>query len=255
MNRFPKKSFKHSQESRYWKKFVNVVLEKEGESGGMARSDISFCGGSDKPNLMATAVSARVDIYKLAQPTTQDPDEDGIKPVQRIFKFKDVATSVKLRQDGNLVLCGEKTGRVQLIELNNKFILKSYEHEHANQVNSFDFKSTMREFISAANDTHVKVFDILEQQSVLTIHNAHADNVKKVKYVGDYCVLSGSADKTVRLWDLRNPSEALSLCKLPQPIEDFTFLDNSEDLVVANGAMMSILKLTNGDTLSKIADY
>lgn len=41
-----------------------------------------------------------------------------------------MATAVKLRQDGNIVLCGEKTGRVQLIELNNKFILKSYQ-EHS----------------------------------------------------------------------------------------------------------------------------
>ena len=32
--------------------------------------------------------------------------------MQRIFKFKDVATAVALRQDGNIVLCGEKTGRV-----------------------------------------------------------------------------------------------------------------------------------------------
>jgi hypothetical protein len=118
--RFAKKSYKHSLESRYWKKFESVVLEKEGDSGGLARSDLSFCGGSDKPNLLATAVSARVDIYKLPQHTGNSDDTDigdGIKPIQRIFKFKDIATAVKLRQDGNIVLCGEKTGRVQLIEL------------------------------------------------------------------------------------------------------------------------------------------
>ena len=81
---------------------------------------------------MATAVSARVDIFKLSQPDTSEPDSEfseGLKPIQRIFKFKDVVTSVALRQDGNIVLCGEKTGRIQLIELNNKFILKTYE-EH-----------------------------------------------------------------------------------------------------------------------------
>jgi len=93
----------------------------------MARSDISFCVGLDKPNLMATAVSARVDIYKLLAP---QEEEEVIKPAQRIFKFKDTVTSVQMRQDGNIVLCGEKTGRVQLIELGNKYILKTYE-EHA----------------------------------------------------------------------------------------------------------------------------
>ena len=128
--RFPKKSYKSSMEARYWKRFQNVPLESPKDSDSMLRSDISFCQGA-MPNLMATAVSARVDIFKLTQPSTEDDPElsEGIKPVQRIFKFKDVATAVSLRQDGNIVLCGEKTGRIQLIELNNKFILKTYE-EH-----------------------------------------------------------------------------------------------------------------------------
>lgn len=100
----------------------------------MARSDISFCpcSGSDlsKANIMATAVSARVDIYRLPTPAAAgsgEEDEDGIKPIQRLFKFKDVTTAVQMRQDGNIALCGEKNGRVQLIELSsNKFVLKTY---------------------------------------------------------------------------------------------------------------------------------
>ena len=128
--RFPKKSYKSSMEARYWKRFQNVPLDIATDSDTMVRSDIAFCHGT-VPNLLATAVSARIDIYKLTQPTASQEEEEleGLKPVQRIFKFKDVATAVALRQDGNIVLAGEKTGRVQLIELNNKFILKTYE-EH-----------------------------------------------------------------------------------------------------------------------------
>lgn len=37
-------------------------------------------------------------------------------------------------------------------------------------MNGFDFKDNMREFVAAANDTNVKVFNILELASVLTIH-------------------------------------------------------------------------------------
>lgn len=90
---------------------MNQVLENDGEADGMARSDISFCHGPDKPNLMATAVSARVDIYKLPTPTNGE-DDGELKPVQRLSKFKDVATAVQMRQDGNIALCGEKSGRV-----------------------------------------------------------------------------------------------------------------------------------------------
>jgi hypothetical protein len=139
-----------------------VPLEKEGDSEGMLRSDLAFChGAADKANLMATAVSARVDIYKLSAPIVSEENEvESIKPVQRIFKFKDVATSVALRGDGNLILCGEKTGRVQLVELQNKFVLKTYE-EHSGQVNNLEFKDN-KEFVVAANDTGIKVFNILE---------------------------------------------------------------------------------------------
>lgn len=97
--RFPKKSYKSSMEARYWKKFQNVPLESTKDSDNMMRSDISFCQGS-VANLMATAVSARVDIYKLTQPSTEaeDPEfAEGLKPIQRIFKFKDLATAVSLR--------------------------------------------------------------------------------------------------------------------------------------------------------------
>ena len=76
----------------------------------------------------------------------------------------------------------------------------------------------MKEFLVAANDTNLKAFHILEQQSVLTIHNAHADNVKKVQYVRGATtdlVLSASSDRTVKLWDLRNSSEALDTLRLP----------------------------------------
>lgn len=38
--------------------------------------------------------------------------EEGLKPVQRITRFKDIVNAVKMRQDGNIVLCGEKTGRI-----------------------------------------------------------------------------------------------------------------------------------------------
>jgi hypothetical protein len=81
--RFPKKSYKSSMEARYWKKFQNVPLENTKDSDNMMRSDIAFCHGT-VPNLMATAVSARVDIFKLTQPSTEAEDPDfveGLKPV------------------------------------------------------------------------------------------------------------------------------------------------------------------------------
>ena len=129
--RFPKKSFKHSQESRYWKKFENVLLEKEDAEATMIRSEVCFCPSNtqaaDKSNMLATAVSARVDFYRVY--ANESEDADKMKPDQRIYKFKDLVTALKLRQDGNIIVTGEKAGKLQVIELSNKFILKTYE-EH-----------------------------------------------------------------------------------------------------------------------------
>lgn len=58
-------------------------------------------------------------------------------------------------------------------------------------------------------------------------------------------VMSGSSDKTVKLWDLRNSSEPLDVVKLPQPVEDFCQLQNPFDFVVANGNMMNVIRLSD----------
>jgi hypothetical protein len=41
-----------------------------------------------------------------------DFDEEKLKPSTSIFKFKDMATAVKFREDGNLLACGEKQGNI-----------------------------------------------------------------------------------------------------------------------------------------------
>ena len=78
--RFPKKSHKHALEARYWKKFETVPIDSDtqSETTNMLRSDLSFCP-RDKPNLFATAVAARVEIYRLSTPS-QD-DIEPLKPV------------------------------------------------------------------------------------------------------------------------------------------------------------------------------
>lgn len=113
----------------------------------------------------------------------------------------------------------------------------------------------MREFVVGANDTNVKAFHILEQASVLTIHHAHSDNIKRVRYAQEHIVLSASADKTVKLWDLRNSSEPLDTVRLPQPVEDFCQLHDLREYVVANGAMLNVIKLTEDLRFEKLAEY
>ena len=70
------------------------------------------------------------------------------------------------------------------MELRNKFALRKY-GEHANRINSLAFSEDNRHFVSCANETAIKLWDIQnsDTSSVLTIQGAHSDNIKRVSYI------------------------------------------------------------------------
>jgi WD40 repeat protein len=122
----------------------------------MQIGDLTFSSS----NLLAVAVSVRVDLYTLKQPESQDDvDFDKLTPSNQIFKFDDVATAVNFRSDGQLLLTGEASGKVQLFELKNRIPLRNYTMGK-NRVNALSFSDNSRNFLSCANDTCIRYFDI-----------------------------------------------------------------------------------------------
>jgi len=83
-------------------------------------------------------------------------------------------------------LTGEKSGRIQLHELKNKFVLRTYA-EFTNRINSMQFSEDKRRVVACANETGIRMFDISEygSNSVLQMTAAHGDNVKKVQFLSD----------------------------------------------------------------------
>jgi WD40 repeat protein len=91
------------------------------------------------------------------------------------------------------------------------------------------------------------MWDIQEAGSnpCLSIQAAHSDHVKKVQYFGENFFISASSDKTVKLWDVRQTSAAVSTITLENPVEDFC-LAQSDQIVVAHGNTLSMGKLSEG---------
>jgi len=150
----------------------------------MEIGDVTFCQSTSHARLFAVAVEARVDIYNLSQPEENpenSEDEDPIKHRTRLQKFEDSTTAIQLRQDGNLMLAGEKSGRIQLFELSKKYTLRQYT-EHSNRVNSICWAQNNKNFLSCANETSIRYWDIQspDTTSVVSIMGAHSDNIKKV---------------------------------------------------------------------------
>jgi|TARA_B110001450_G_C17244798_1_gene328989 hypothetical protein len=82
---------------------------------GFMTQDVSFCttvatANAKSEGLMASATAARVDIWRMQQ--SQDEDADQIEPLHTIRKFDDMVTSLKIREDGQVLLTGDKLGKI-----------------------------------------------------------------------------------------------------------------------------------------------
>jgi len=142
------------------------------------------------------------------------------------------------------------------MELKNKFALRQY-GEHANRVNCMEFASDNRHFISCANETSIKLWDIQNSDTSadISILAAHSDNIKKVSYFNDdKTILSASSDGTVKLWDLRNTAASVSTLKLKNPVEDFCFRNDSQ-MIIANGNALSVAEVDVNGLTSKSNFY
>lgn len=67
--------------------------------------------------------------------------------------------------------------------------------------------------------------------------------------------MSASADRSVKLWDLRNPSEALSSVTLANPVEDFCAArrEETDTLYVAHGNAISQVMV--GEKLETVSEF
>jgi len=105
---------KHSVESRYWRSFKNPVFVKE----YAPVTSIHFTLA--KPHRYAVTAATRVHIYA---PRTQ-------KIIKTISRFKDVARSGLIRDDGKLLVAGDDSGLIQVSRWSWPY-LPSLPHSHA----------------------------------------------------------------------------------------------------------------------------
>lgn len=56
-------------------------------------------------------------------------------------------------------------------------------------------------------------------------------------------LISGSADKCVKLWDLRNTAQALTSFKVENTVEDFCLFDDK--IIIAQGPTLTLAKVSD----------
>lgn len=137
-----------------------------------------------------------------------DLDQEGKRVVKLTPKERKFAMSVNYSTDGTKIASGSITGAVTIFDLTtgaNGSILHSLSDAHKMPVRSLCFSPDAKSNVlfTGSDDGTVKMFDSRSAGHVGTI-TGHASWVLSVACSPDGTHLaSGSSDKTVKIWDLR----------------------------------------------------
>ncbi|KDR83698.1 hypothetical protein GALMADRAFT_133119 [Galerina marginata CBS 339.88] len=180
---------RHTAESRYWRQFKHPVFVKE----YAPITSVQF--SPSKPHRYAVTAATRVQIYA---PRTQ-------KLTKTISRFKDVARSGCIREDGKLVVAGDDSGLIQVFDINSRAVLRTLDsHKQPVHVTKFSSLSPTH-VLSCSDDTSVIFWDVPSQTPITTFTD-HTDYVRsgQVSSSNPHLILTGSYDGTVRLFDTRS---------------------------------------------------
>ena len=206
--------------------------------------DVSFC--ENFPDYLCVAVSAKVDIYKV----TQKLFENDMKTINSLYKFNDVVTSCRLRNNRDILATGTKEGIVQIFQTKNRLSLRKYTH-HKNAINYVSFNQNLVNLATCADENDVCIWELSTKDPLHIIENAHSDYIKKIDYKGLNTLITTSYDKTVKLWDIRDKTSRSDYqIALTDPVEDFTWI-NENLVAVANGNYVSFIDLRNSEEIVK----
>ncbi|KZT19260.1 WD40 repeat-like protein [Neolentinus lepideus HHB14362 ss-1] len=235
---------KHSAESRYWRQFKHPVFIKE----YAPVTSVHF--SPSKPHRYAVTAATRVQIYA---PRTQ-------KVTKTISRFKDIARSGCIRNDGKLVVAGDDTGLIQVFDINSRAILRTLDsHKQPVHVTRF---STLNhtQVLSCSDDSTVKVWDVPSQSAITTFHD-HTDYVRsgQVSTSNPHLVLTGSYDTTVRLFDMRSGEcemimggpDASAGSRNTSPVEQVLMFPSGTVALSTAGPIMRMWDLVAGGRCTK----
>ncbi|KAF9453074.1 Trp-Asp repeat-containing protein [Macrolepiota fuliginosa MF-IS2] len=227
-------SSKHTPESRHWRQYKHPVFIKE----YAPVTSVHF--SSAKPHRYAVTAATRVQIYA---PRTQ-------KITKTISRFKDVARSGNIREDGKLVVAGDDSGLVQVFDINSRAILRTLDsHKQPVHVSKFSTLSPTQ-ILTCSDDTTAKVWDVPSQTSICTFLD-HTDYVRTGQFStsNPNIVLTGSYDATVRLFDSRTGEcEMVMGGNLPgaTPVEQVLMFPSGTAAISSAGPIIRVWDIVAG---------
>ncbi|KAL6928993.1 hypothetical protein ACO0SA_002327 [Hanseniaspora valbyensis] len=216
-----------TSEQRFWKTFTNLQIVKEYQS----IQDIQFNPVS--PNDFIVLSSSKVQCF--SNKTRQ--------VIKQFTRFKEQVLSADFRYDGKLMSVSDKSGMISIYDsYQPKNLILQIRPKQGEEfpVHKVKFNNVNRDpskIYIAGDDRLVKVYDLSNSYSPLNVISGSDDYVRSLDFLPDNpnVLITGSYDKRVRLYDLRN-NTGKPILKFDQgaPVEDIVAI-NDQNIVTCGG--------------------
>ena len=99
-------------------------------------------------------------------------------------------------------------------------------------ISDLDYSPGGRLLVASSSSNSLFVLDPNLGSVVKTFYKPHKDAISKVRFVGEYQFVSGSADSTIGYWDVRSPAKALNFLQCHnKPIRSLHYFPDNGYLV------------------------
>ncbi|CCW68234.1 unnamed protein product [Phytomonas sp. Hart1] len=154
----------------------------------------------------------------------------------------------------NFSICFRQDDKLYIQAIDQRVVVKSpdtaFERQfsgHTREVRGAIFLDK-HNFVSASDDTTIKLWDLLTDEALDTAH-VHTDYVRCLENYSSGCLLSGSYDHSINLWDpragLSKPLQSSGKI-LGAAVEAICFLEDSELIACGSGDQITLFDVRKG---------
>ena len=238
VKRYAVKATRETAEGRYWREYRSTTLAEQ--VNGVTSVSYGGAGGSaGARGTLAATSGARVTLYAPS----------GARKLRTFARFKDIAYSGVLRDDGRALAVGGQAGVVQLFDCGSRAVLRKFTL-HSAAVRAVRWSADKLHLASASDDATVRIWDISSGNCVRR-HDGHTDYVRALERspASGETWASASYDHTVKLWDGRVGRQAVMTLNHGSPVEDIAWYPNGNLLVSVGGEDICVWDALGGGRL------